>query len=556
MKPKTWKIKKTDPQIRELAGRHNLDPIVVQLLINRGLSEGDFDYFLRSSRLDFHDASLLPDIEKAKQRVKKAVSGREKVLVFGDYDVDGITSLAIFYEYAKNFSGIFSFYIPHRVKEGYGLNKEAVLKAKEDGVSLIIAFDCGTNSYQEIGLARSLGIETIVIDHHYLKDDRVFDFVLVNPKRKDSSYPFADLSAAALAFKFLQVLTGDPSYQVLDLVALSLICDVVPLSGENRVLLKEGLLALKSTKRVAIKALCKVSGIRQENIDIFHVGYILGPRINASGRVAHAQESFDLFLTEDQSRADKLAKQLSEYNQLRKNIEVQILKEAEQRIQKNFDQPAAIVVSGENWHPGVLGIVASRLADKYSRPSFVISFDHDIGKGSARSIQSVHILEMLDKCADSLIEYGGHRKAAGVQIDKGELENFKEKINLLIEESLGPEEFIPVLDIDSWLSFEDIDIGLVEAVEELKPYGEGNPLPFFAAKGIFKKSSPKKINSWFSIWLSDGKRTLEGMVYDKEILEVINCADNFDIAFSLKLDNYHNMPRLVIRDCRLSRGEG
>ncbi len=555
MRRKIWQIKEPDPQTQTLARNYNLHSILVQLLINRGLKEPEFNYFLKAGRHDFYDAGLLPDIEKAKQRVKKAVLEREKVLVFGDYDVDGVVSLVIFHEYAKNFPGIFSFYIPHRVKEGYGLNQEAVSKAKKEGVSLIIAFDCGTTSLQEIKLARSWGIDIIVIDHHSLKDEKSLPFALVNPKRKDSPYPFSDLSAGALSFKFLQVLTEKNNFEVLDLVALSLICDVVPLCGENRALLKEGLSLLKSTKRLAIKALCEVCGIRQENIDTFHVGYILGPRINASGRVAHAQESFDLFLAEDESRAYKLAGQLSEYNQLRKNIETQILKEAEQHLQKTSSHSPAIVVSGENWHPGVLGIVASRLADKYSRPSFVFSFDNDIGKGSCRSIQNVHILEMLDKCAGSLIKYGGHRKAAGVHINKGELENFKERINLLIKESLTPQDFIPVLDIDSRLSFRDIDIELVEAVENLKPYGEGNPAPLFSSSNILKRSSPRKIGTHFSVWLSDGETTLEGMVYDKDVLEIINYAENFDLAFSLGIDSYHNMPRLVIRDCRFSQGE-
>ena len=205
--------------------------------------------------------------------------------------------------------------------------------------------------------------------------------------------------------------------------------------------------------------------------------------------------------------------------------------------------------------PGVLGIVASRLADKYSRPAFVISFDNDLGKGSCRSIQKVHILEMLDKCAGSLIEYGGHRKAAGVHISKDELENFKERINLLMEESLSTQDFIPALDIDSRLSFKDVDTGLVDAVENLKPYGEGNPAPLFTSSNISKKSSAKKIGAGFSIWFNDGETTLEGLVYDKDFLEIINYAESFDLAFSLGMDNYHNMPRLIIRDSRLPQGK-
>lgn len=552
---KVWKVKEANLKTKDLSDKYNLPYFLVQVLLNRNIAEEDFKTFLDSSRTDFHGSALLPDIKEASDRIKLAVQRKEKVLVFGDYDVDGVTSLVIFNEYAKNYPKVFSFYIPHRVKEGYGLNRQAILRAKEEGISLVITFDCGSNAYAEVKLARSLGIDLVVIDHHSLKGGQNLDCIFVNPKREDSVYPFSDLTAAALSFKFLQALTGEDCFQVLDLVALSLICDVVPLCGENRILLKEGLMALKLSRRPAIRALCKVSGIRQKNIDTFHVGYILGPRINASGRVAHAKESFDLFLAPTQQKADRLASQLSEYNKLRKNIEAQILKEAEQHIQYDLSRHSAIVVSGDNWHLGVLGIVASRLADKYRKPAFVISFEDQVGKGSARSIHSVHLLEMLDQCADSLIEYGGHRKAAGVHIAKNQLEDFQAKISALIEESISPEDFIPLLELDAELAFSDINTELTESLEKLKPYGEGNPAPQFFTAQVFKKSLPKKIGYGFSLWLSDGRRTFEGLVYDKDILEIMNYADRLDIAYNLAMNNYHNIPRLIIRGCRLSEGE-
>ncbi|MCF7907926.1 MAG: single-stranded-DNA-specific exonuclease RecJ [Candidatus Omnitrophica bacterium] len=556
MTKKIWRIKELNSQAQELAKKYNLPCYLVQVLINRDIAERDFGLFLNSSQADFHDPNLLPDIQKAVERIKLASHNKEKVLVFGDYDVDGITSLVIFNEYAKNFPESFSFYIPHRIKDGYGLNREAILRAKEERISLILAFDCGTNGYDEVKLAQSLGIDVVVVDHHLLKGDQGLSCALVNPKRNDSEYPFSELSTGALSFKLLQLLVGKDCHEVLDLVALSLICDVVPLNGENRILLKEGLRVLKLSQRSAIIALCKVSGIKQRNIDTFHVGYILGPRINASGRVAHANDSFKLFLTENQEEAFKLATKLSEYNKLRKNIETQILKEAEQHLQNSYLEHSAIVVSGDNWHQGVLGIVASRLADKYRKPTFVISFDQEVGKGSARSIHSVHLLEMLDQCADSLIGYGGHRKAAGVHIAKAELENFRDKISTLIEESLSPEDFIPVLDIDAKLNFCDISIELAESLENLKPYGEGNSAGQFFSSNIFKKSVPKRIGYGSSVWLSDGDRTYEAIIYDKNILEIMNSGDKLDIVFTLGMNTYHNIPRLVIRGARLSGGKG
>ena len=555
MRRRLWKVRELNPKAKELAKAYNISTFLAQVFLNRGIGEGDFASVLDPKFANLHCPSLLPDIEKAVARIKQAVAREEKVLVFGDYDVDGITSLAIFHEFAREFPNVFSFYIPHRIKEGYGLNKEAIAKAKEEKVSLIITFDCGTGAVEEIALAKSLNIDVIVVDHHLIGDDSIKPFAFINPRRKDSKYPFGDLSAAALSFKLLQALTDSLPEQALDLVALSLVCDVVPLKGENRVLLRGGLEAIRQSPRLAIKALCKAGSVKQENIDTFHIGYILGPRINASGRVAHAQESLELFLTEDESKVYDLASKLSEYNKLRRSIEAQILKEAEQKIGDSGGNEHAIVVSGDDWHPGVLGIVASRLADKYYRPSFVFSFNEDSGKGSARSIESVHLIEMLDKCADSLLVYGGHSKAAGVEIKREELENFREKINASIKEDLSPRDFIPTIDIDARLDFNNIDMGLIEGVEKLKPYGEGNSQPLFTAYNISKKGAPRKINSFYSLWLENSERTFEAICYDKDILEIIDYADSFDIVFSLQANYYHNTPKLIIRDCRLSGGK-
>ncbi len=555
MNRRLWKIKELSPKAKGLAKTSGLSAYLIQVFLNRGISAKEFKVFLDPKLANFHSPFLLPDIKKGVARIKQAVKRNQKVLVFGDYDVDGITSLAIFHEFAKEFPKVFSFYIPHRIKEGYGLNQEAILRAKEEKVSLIIAFDCGTAAFEEIELAKSFKIDVIVVDHHQIGERIVKPLAFINPRRKDSKYPFLDLSAAALSFKLLQALFGFLPKKVLDLVALSLICDVVPLRGENRALLIEGLTMIRRSPRLAIKALCQSGSIKQENINTFHIGYILGPRINAAGRVAHARESLELFLTGDEDRAYELASKLSEYNKLRRAIEAQILKEAEQRIKDNQSDEQAIIVSGDDWHPGVLGIVASRLANKYYRPSFVFSFNKNAGKGSARSVENVHLIEMLDKCADSLLVYGGHSKAAGVEIEREELENFREKINASIKKDLCLQDLVPTIEIDALLDFEAIDTSLAEGLERLKPYGEGNSKPLFVAYNISKKDLPKKINSYHSLWLNDRGRTFEGIVYDKDILEIIDDADSFDIVFSLQMNYYHNIPKLIIRDCRLSQGK-
>jgi single-stranded-DNA-specific exonuclease len=551
MKQHIWKVREITKEAYHSAKQYSISVFISQVLLNRGIRQEEFKNFLNPSFEDFHSPFLLPDIEKAVSRIKKAAKNCEKALVFGDYDVDGITSLAIFNEYSKRFPGLFCFYIPHRVNEGYGLSREAILQAKEDSVSLIICFDCGSNADSEIELAKSFGIDVIVIDHHHLSQESIKPFAFVNPKRSSSLYPFSDLSAGSLSFKVLQALIGQEAIGVLDLVVLSVVCDVVPLCGENRALLKKGIEAIRISERPAIKALCTVSGIKQANIDTFHIGYILGPRINASGRVAHANDSLALFLADNIKDAEQLARQLTDYNKLRKNIETQILKEAEQKLIDSASDDNAIVVSGQKWHPGVLGIVASRLADKYGKPAFVISFDKGKGVGSARSIDGVHLIEALDGCADTLLTYGGHKKAAGVHIQEEELDNFKEKINLFIEKDLKGQDFTPVIAIDAEMSFKDINTDLAKAVECLAPHGEANPKPLFMAPAVYKKSKPRKISFGYSVWLSDGIMTFEGTFYSKDLMDVFLSQDTLDIVFSLQFNSYHRAPRLAIKYCRI-----
>ncbi|MCK4916855.1 MAG: single-stranded-DNA-specific exonuclease RecJ [Candidatus Omnitrophica bacterium] len=551
----SWKIRGLDDRIKNLSSKYNISLFLAQVFINRNIPDNNFNSFLNPSTSEFYSFSLLPDIEKGVQRIKKAIKNKEKVLVYGDYDVDGITSLAIFHEFAEQYPDIFSFYIPHRIKEGYGLNEEVLTKAKNNNISLILTFDCGTNAYKEIEIARSLNIDIIIIDHHHPKEGLTPSLAFINPKREGSIYPYPDLSAGGLSFKFLQALTGDNCYEVLDLVALSTVCDVSPLIGENRSLVKEGLKVLKNTSRAAIKALCKAGSIKQENIDIFHIGFILGPRINAAGRVSHAKESLDLFFSRDEDKAFDQAVVLNKHNLLRKKIETDILLEAEKIVEENIKNNRVIVVSGEGWHPGVLGIVASRLSKKYYMPAFVISFDKGLGVGSARSIDDIHLIKTLDKCPETLTEYGGHSKAAGIQINKNELDNFTKSINNIVEKEFADKKFIPSLDIDACLTFDDINMNLVEELEKLKPYGEGNVRPLFVTHNVFKKTALKKIKWGYSVWLINKTNVLEAVINDKKIVDFLTCSNEVDIVFSLDKNNYYNSIKLVIRDCRLSCNE-
>lgn len=552
MQRKLWKIKEIDQSIENFAQQNKLSIILAHLLKIREISQEEIKAFLDPVLDNLHSPLLLPDIEKAVERIKLAVSKREKVLVFGDYDVDGVTSLAIFNEFAKDYSEVFSFYIPHRVNEGYGLNKEAIIQAKNDEVSLIIAFDCGTNATEEFLLASSLGIDIIVIDHHVPKETSLNPYAFINPKRRDCHYPFYDLSSGALAFKVLQVLKPQAYLNCLDLVALSIVCDVVPLRGENRILLKNGLKSIRKTTRPGIQSLCKIAKIKQENITTYHLGFILGPRINAAGRIADAKEALDIFLNEDISLIDGTVEKLQKYNNLRKDLEKDILKQVQLQLDtKGLDDPA-IVVWGDDWHHGVLGIIAGRLVNKYYKPSFVFSFSENIGKGSARSIDGIHLMQILGSCANHLPEYGGHRKAAGLSIERENLVIFKDTVNEYIKKNIDPKDLLPVLDIDAKLDFKDITMQFIQELENLAPFGEGNRSPIFASFNLVKKGEAKKINSFYVFWLTDNNHALEVICSDSELIDIFNYGQKFDIVYSLETNTYHNTARLILKDIRLS----
>ena len=551
---KRWCIKKLTPQAIEAAKRFNLTPITTQILFNRQVEEDNFLSFLNPSLSSLHSPSLLPDIDLAYERIQQAIKKGEKIFLVGDYDVDGITSLAIFYEYIKPAGGKFSIYIPHRVKEGYGLNKETVKFAQREGASLLICFDCGTNSLEEIEFAKSLGIETIVVDHHQPKEGRNKPLAFINPKAKRSKYPFKELSSGGITFKLVQALKGSNCWDLLDLVALSVICDIVPLQGENRILAREGLKWLRKSERPAIKILCESSGVKQENLDVYHIGYILGPRINASGRVAEAQESLAIFLTPDTNSIKNRVGRLQRYNTQRKEIERFILKEAETKAEFYLQNDYVLIVEGDNWHEGVLGIVASRLTQKYHRPTFVIGFKGEKGKGSGRSITKFNLVEALNKCQSYLLSFGGHRKAAGIEILRNNIENFRKEMNIIAKKNLSASDLVPNLDIDLELKLENINSQLLEELEKLKPFGEENPTPLFLTKGLSLKQPPTKINGGlFSLWLSDGRFTYEGKFYESNgFRDILTYGKEFHIVYTLEKNRYYNTPRLVIRDVRLA----
>lgn len=551
---KRWKIKKNNPALAEIAKRNNLNPVIVQLLLNREIKEEEFHNFLNIDKTCLYDPLSLPDIKIASKRINDAIKNNEKIALFGDYDVDGITSLSIFNDYIKDTKANFSFYIPHRLNDGFGLNLDAIKKIKNEGANLLITFDCGTNAVKEIEYAKSLGIDTIVIDHHTPHDNFNAPYAFVNPKRKDSNYPFSDLSNGAVTFKLVQALKGNDCSHLLDLVALSTICDVVPLKGENRVIIKEGLKTMRKAKRLALDVLCQSSGIKPGNIDTFHLGFILGPRINASGRVNTAYDALNMFLTQDKATASSLASKLEECNRKRRLIESQVLQEAVEQAEKDKDDRYSFVVYSQGWHTGVLGIVASRLVDRYYRPVFVVGFNGDLGRGSARSIDGFNIVKALGKCENYCNEYGGHKKAAGLEINFNDIEKFKSEFEKTAREMIKTKDLIPVLNIDMQIKFSDINMPLVDDLEKFKPFGEGNIRPMFTTNKVLIKQKPKKVTKrMYSAWLCHDGFTYEAVFgQNNGFHDIINYTDKCDIVYSIEENRYHNNVRLLLKDVRIS----
>lgn len=553
-----WNIKGSDPAVQDDISRSlSISKLTAQLLANRGIKSADeARQFLNSSMSSAADPFLLKDMDKAVSRIRKAVAKGEKILVYGDYDVDGITAVAVLSLALRKLGGSVETYIPHRLEEGYGLNLAAVKRAQRDGVSLIITVDCGITSFREIEHAAALRIDIIVTDHHEIADSRVPDaHAVINPLQKSCNYPFKHLAGVGLAYKLAKAIyTGTPHFaeDFLDLVSLGTIADIAPMVGENRVLAKYGLDELNRKERIGLTALCEVAGLTGKDISSGHIGFILGPRINAMGRVGSANKALELLLSEDAGEALKLAKLLDAENKNRQKIESGILDEAVAKVERevNFKHHRVIVLGSEAWHPGVIGIVASRIADRYYRPTILILLDGKYGKGSGRSIDGFHLFEYLLRCKDLLVGFGGHESACGITIEKDKVDEFRERINSEAASEIKEEVFIPVLDIDMDIPLSALSEEVIGQMEGLAPFGEMNPRPVFASRGLTVKDGPRRIGkNGFKIWVTDNVITCEAVAFGKSGLAMPEQGSAVDLAYTPSLNNWQGVQSIQLELC-------
>lgn len=529
-----------------------ISKILAQVLINRGIkTPAEAEKFLKAKLEYLLDPYALPDMDKAVELIKRAIKNNEKLMVFGDYDVDGITSLTLLKTtFSKLGLDIFH-YLPHRIKEGYGLNKNILQVLRQKDIRLLITVDCGTTNYEQIKELRRHNINVVVTDHHEPLDGNLPPAsAIINPKLKTSSYGCRDLAGVGVAYKLCQAITNEMLFEDLDLVALGTIADVVPLTGENRIMVKEGLPRISQSKRVGLKALMKTSGLRDKKINSTFVSFILSPRINASGRLDSAEIALKLLMSEKETGAENLAKIIEGYNRQRQKIEAKILEEAEAIIAReiNFKEHKVMVIAKEGWHQGVLGIVASKLADRFYRPTIVISLNEDLCKGSGRSIKNFHLLQALSECKDFLETFGGHSHAVGLVVRRVSLEDFKNSINRLARDKLILEDLLPRLDIDMELALSDLDETVIAELRALEPFGKGNEEPLFYTRNLKLKGQPQLLGkNTLKFWVSDGNIIYPAIGFGMGGFQssLIN-ADCFDVVYTPRMDSWQGDESVIL----------
>jgi len=570
--------------ITEMARELNILPKTAVLLYNRGMCDAaSASRFLKKETELFYDPFLLTDMDKAVPRILDAVNSHEKIVIYGDYDVDGVTSVASLYLYLKSIGADVRYYIPNRAGEGYGINSAAIDSFASDDVKLMITVDTGITASNEIEYAVSVGLEVIVTDHHECHNGVPEAAVaVVNPRRQGCPYPFKELAGVGVVFKLLCALestrrgSSDPNclrdicMAYGDMVAIGTVADVMPLVDENRLIVSIGLKLIENTKRPGLVALLEQSGSQGEQktpqksqkkrkVTSSLIGYVLAPRINAAGRISNASKAVELFLTESSFRASQIAAELCEINRERQNEENSIISEAYEKLDAHhdFDNDPVIVLDSDSWHHGVIGIVASRITEHYNLPSILISFEDDTGKGSGRSVKGLNLVEALKACDDCLVKFGGHELAAGLSIERGQLEEFKRRINDYAREKLRDEELVTTLDIDCEMEPDELTLDAANELYLLEPYGIANPVPVFALRDArIAEVTPIGAGRHTRFTLDKGGRLFTAVAFGMAAAD-IGCAegDTVDVVFNLDINDFQNRRtvQLIVRDIRPSR---
>ncbi len=562
MLKKTWILKQFDKnRVLEISRTFKVSPLTAIILYNRGIREDeDIRKFLSRDLSELHDPFLMKDMDKAVERILAAGEKKEKITIYGDYDVDGITSIAILYKQLEKMGIEVGFYVPDRMVEGYGVNREALDKIKADGTKLIITVDTGITAVEEAEYAKSIGLDFIITDHHECKEMIPDVYAAIDPKRKDCPYPFKSLAGVGVVFKLIQALNkSEPLKNIMDeyadLMCLGTVADISPLIDENRVIVTEGLKKFKTTKNIGLKALIDVS-TNGKAITTSTIGYTIAPRINASGRLGCASTSVELFLTDDKEKAAELAESLCHENTLRQQTEQKMFKEALEYIKQHpeIKDDDILVIPHENWHHGIVGIVSSKITEKYYKPSILFAVDGESAKGSGRSVTGFNLFGALENSADLLEKFGGHELAAGLTIKSDNIEAFRKKINEYAKGNTANVNRIPEISLDAQIKVTYITLDTVHDINKLQPFGVNNPTPAFSVRNI-------KIHR-ISV-MSEGKHLRMTLYKDGKYLDAVGFGmgeyynsfeegDFVDVAFALDINDYKGFQnvQLILKDMR------
>ncbi len=556
---------------KRLEEHYHQCPTICKLLAQRGIaSVAETEKFFKPRLSDLHDPFLMRDMQKAVTRLNRAIGAKEKIMIYGDYDVDGTTAVALVYKFLQNYYSGLDYYIPDRYEEGYGISTKSIDYAAETGVTLVITLDCGIKAVERIAYARSKGIDFIICDHH-VPDNQLPDAVaILNPKLEDEPYPYKHLSGCGVGYKFMHGFALSNGLDVatdleplLDLVAVSIISDIVPITGENRILTYHGLKRINTSPSMGLRAIIKVCQLHnKKNINISDIVFKIGPRINASGRMQSGKEAVDLLVSRDVNEAYRKGREIDRYNEDRKELDKRITEEANTILQNHIDMAnrRSIVIYNKDWHKGIIGIVASRFTELYYRPAVVLTLSDGLATGSARSVQGFDIYKAVESCRDLLENFGGHTYAVGLSLKEEHIKEFTRRFEEYVAENIEPAQMMPQIDIDAYLDFSEITPEFIDLLRLFNPFGPGNNKPVFCTRQVTDYGTSRLVGrsqEHLKLELVDSKsgRIMNGIAFNmRKHYEYIKAGKPFDICYTIE-DNQRggDEVQILLKDIRPSK---
>lgn len=565
-----WNYEEPTPEQKAAAAKLSQEISVSEtlclLLVKRGITTADeARAYFRPQLQALHDPFLMRDMDRAVDRLNQAMGNRERVMIYGDYDVDGCTAVALVYRFLQQFYSELDYYIPDRYEEGYGVSIQGVDYAHETGVKLIIVLDCGIKAIEEIAYAKSLGIDFIICDHHVPDEELPPAVAILNAKRKDATYPYKDLSGCGVGFKFMQAfaisngIAFSQLIPLLDLVAVSIASDIVPIMGENRILAYHGLRQLSQNPSVGMKAVIDMCGMSGRDITMSDIIFKIGPRINASGRMQNGKASVSLLVERNYQKALEQAQQINQYNEERKELDKKMTEEAQELVKNSPDMKnkSSIVIYNEDWHKGVIGIVASRLTETFYRPAVVLTRSDDLVTGSARSVSGFDVYKAIQSCADLMVNFGGHTYAAGLSLKVEDVAEFKQRFETYVAENIESETVTPNIDVDAMISFSEINRKFYSDLKRMRPFGPENEKPKFCTKQVYDFGTSKVVGhnqEHIKLELVDNtsNQVMNGIAFGQSSeARYIKTKHSFDIVFTIEENSYRKGElQLIIEDIR------